>query len=122
MTTATTIKITFDEAVELLDRAVAEKGEDYIYPRSAGEAECLYVEDGQPSCIVGHVLFWKGLTLERIESIEGMSAFALNDYDWLDLDEKAEALLWKTQSRQDSGVPWGRAVAEAKAETASAFG
>jgi hypothetical protein len=120
MTTGTIIKITFDEAVELLDRAVAEKGEDYIYPGSLGNGACWYTRDGRPDCIVGHVLFWKGVTPEQLERLEGTSAFGLDG--WLELDEKTSQLLWKTQQRQDSGVPWGRAVAEAKAEVARDFG
>lgn len=42
------------EALELLARAVKEKGADYVYP-NVGNG-CTYVRDGLPSCIVGHVV------------------------------------------------------------------
>lgn len=56
-----TITIDKDRALELLAKAVKEKGEDYVYPRSNSAkgtyGKCLYVEDdGTPSCIVGHVI------------------------------------------------------------------
>lgn len=47
--------INYDRALELLKKAIADKGDGYVYPRAMTEG-CVYVIGGQPSCIVGHVI------------------------------------------------------------------
>ena len=73
------IELTDEEAVALLQRAVEEKGADYVYehptytdPETNEEVEdstCFYFDPGAgtPSCIVGHVLAYKGVTMEEID-------------------------------------------------------
>ena len=51
--------------VELLEKAVAAKGADYIDPAAADPAsDCQYAdEQGNPMCIVGHVFAYMGQDL-----------------------------------------------------------
>lgn len=113
------IKLGYDEAIELLDRAVKEKGADYIYEHRADEASedaCLYFYDGKPSCIVGHVLAYKGLTGEQAELLdfEGTGIFYLQGNGYLDVDERTLKTLARAQQDQDHGNSWGVAVQHAK--------
>jgi hypothetical protein len=49
--------ITRAEVAEALDKVVAERGQDYVYPRAENGDQCLYsFEDGRPACIVGAVI------------------------------------------------------------------
>lgn len=91
----------------LLLRAIAEKGEDYVYPLANANSACLYFEDdGQPSCIVGHVLHYMG----ESHGPEGASAYvAVRNFGWS--NAVREGLL-KAQRAQDDGRTWGEALAE----------
>jgi hypothetical protein len=120
MSTATieTLELTYDEAVELLDRAVAEKGADFVYDRGPdGHDECLYLHGNEPGCIVGHVLVYKGVDLELIRELEGIGVWSLDEYlPQLKTDGRTRRLLGAAQGKQDSGQTWGDSVAKAKAE------
>lgn len=113
--------LTYEEAVTLLDKAVEDKGADYVYPRHEGEegseaAEaggCMYREDdGSPSCIVGHVIAYAGGDLRRVP--EGLGAGHAVKLAGLSVDETTETLLIRAQMAQDSGASWGMAVGRAK--------
>lgn len=108
------IELDYDETLSLLNRAVAEKGEDYT-------ADDQYFKDGQPHCIVGHVLAYKGLDINSSEyegefPYEGM---AVHEIRTLYCDEKAMHLLTLVQEYQDEGWYWGEAVNDAKIGTES---
>lgn len=104
-------------ALELLDRAVAEKGADFVYERRA--LSCRYAHEGKPDCIVGHVLVYLGVPAERLTCIEGM-AFDMTILHHVEIEfglaftSKAVMALSIAQSEQDSGTPWALAVAEAR--------
>ena len=100
-----------------LKSALDAKGDDYVYEN---RDKCLYAIDGQPSCIVGHVL--KEIdpdAFERVVQFEsdryqnrgdtsfGNVAVALK----LDFDEDQLRALKRMQREQDSGTPWGTVVA-----------
>lgn len=104
------IKLGYDEALALLKRAVAEQGEDH---RAADH----YFENGQPHCIVGHVLSYKGLDVCTPEydgefPFEGRSIGELPVFEWE--DQRTRLLLVKAQDYQDCGRYWGDAVREAE--------
>lgn len=108
------IELEYDETVALLDRAVAEMGEDH----TAGDQ---YFKDGQPHCIVGHVLAYKGLDINSSEyggefPFEGA---AVDEIRMLHCDDKSMELLTRVQDFQDEGWYWGNAVEDAKIETES---
>jgi hypothetical protein len=114
------VEITLDEAKTLLARAVEERGADYTYQMlTIGDsALCAYFdpETKAPSCIVGQVLAYKGVTFEAMVAQDKnvyASAGTLIDTKFVKADNETRALLEIVQSEQDAGMPWGRAVEEA---------
>ena len=128
----TTRSVSLNEAEELLERAVTEKGADYVYGKRGGA--CNYERDGAPSCIVGHVLSYLGLTVEQLATLDNPDKFYVNECGYpvsadtgitdiaqllaselgIDLTFPAAELLQNAQFDQDNGVPWGTAVVLAK--------
>jgi hypothetical protein len=114
------IYLDLPEAAALLNRAVAEKGKDYVatYPMVDNYPVCMYFdpETKKRSCIVGHVLSYKGLTIDDLEAA-GRNSYAnirtLIDEGFLSVDSETEALLAVAQCEQDTGQTWGRALEEA---------
>jgi hypothetical protein len=77
-----TITVDKDKALELLTRAVEEKGAAHVYPMTPGEG-CKYVVDGQPACIVGHVLYYLDESiLPEIENWERNHISDPNDWEY----------------------------------------
>jgi hypothetical protein len=119
------VEITLDEAKALLARAVEERGADYQYKMITFEVEpgrreslCAYFDPATkaPSCIVGQVLAYKGVTFDDMAAKDKnvyASAGTLVDTKFIKADDETRALLESVQSEQDSGMPWGQAVEEA---------
>lgn len=111
----------YDMAVNLMEKAIGERGEDYIYEPirqrelPGGDAEvvaCLYFAEGEPSCLVGHVLSYMGYD----SAPEGnVASPTLADGMGIDIDVDTADLLDTVQQGQDKGMPWGRALTEALA-------
>lgn len=107
-----TTKINRKLALELLDRAVKEKGEEYIVPH------CVYFADqGSPACIVGHALSYVGVESDNFlgsmgnhEIITDLSA----DFLGVELTPKAYKVFARAQEIQDGrekeNPSWGNAV------------
>lgn len=115
--------IELDEALEALRKVVARKGEDYVYDgaRTANNG-CVYHHDGQPQCIVGHVLAellpeeWLNLATVRVNS----GAWYLKCRDSA-VTESAARVLSMAQDVQDDGLTWGEAFRRAKKEARRAL-
>lgn len=119
-----TIEIDYDKAIELLKRAVAEKGADYVYERPDEALSCVYVSNGAPSCIVGHVISY--VAPELLDSIHiweqdafaetGSGVESLVEHFGAEFDMTDEALtaLGIAQEAQDMGANWGRALGKAR--------
>ena len=109
------IDLTFVEAVALLKRSVAENGAQTVYAKPGGI--CLYfTPDGCPSCLIGHVLHYKGMTYKALDdrgSNDQTDVSGLIQDTVIRVDMRTEALLALAQGFQDDGVPWGRAVEQA---------
>lgn len=111
-----------EQVVDLLREVVAEKGEGYVYPHvpnTIGGVGCRYEYEGAPSCLVGHVLYRAGWSVEALKSLDESGSSA-QDLWYLNLPEgvgvvtKAAAeVLEKAQIHQDDGDSWGFAVREA---------
>lgn len=108
------VTIEFDEAIALLKRAVEEKGADYQYlappasPEKGTNGTCVYFYDGKPSCIVGHVLAYKGMTAEEIgDNNAGSGVYSLSQLGIIEVDEVTREFLVQVQQEQDLGVTWG---------------
>lgn len=140
-----TIKIDRNKAIELLEKALEEKGPDYVYERIDGG--CVYVSNGQPSCIVGHALAYAGVPIETISTfdeagkgdgpyswVDGSSINDLavhNEYAYeevvqehektvleandIELDDEAITVFKVAQTNQDYLTSWGESVERAKA-------
>lgn len=116
---------TYDEAVELLDIAVQERGGDYVYKRnSAGSRKaCQYTRDGKPSCIMGLILYYQGVSIEDLSDLDdldcaGIDSLIRNGVVGVE-DRRTKDLLLTAQWNQDGLDTWGEAVRKAKAATSS---
>lgn len=115
-----TIHLSYDRAVELLGRAVTEKGADYVYEDAVN---CAYFgEHGEPRCIVGHVLHYVGVEPFDPDDVHNITSFGVLMEEGVvspvTADERAINLLVTAQVHQDRQVPWGESVENAKKETA----
>lgn len=142
-------EITAAELRVLMHRAVAEKGEDYIYPKiDVPESDydenfapegCVYFDPvtAAPSCLLGHVFAYKGLTLDNMNSPafcpcgdcepESLNAAGIKhviEQLFPDTREEVADAMFAAQRAQDGGVltgqmssepePWGVAVCKAE--------
>lgn len=109
-------------ALDLLKAAVVERGPDYVYEVIDSSDRCLYwhQEKNEPGCIVGLVLFNKGVTPDSLIDVDNEVATAarhLSSYKLMTatgetvwLSEKALDLFSRVQRFQDTGSPWGEAL------------
>ena len=98
---------------EAIEAVVAEKGEDFVYDVEVhGDgANCLYVKDGQPSCIVGHVMARLGYPLDMFIGLEGQTPITGPFLDvFSGLPGHVAAALNSAQIRQDGGKTWGESL------------
>lgn len=107
--------ITYDQVVGEIREIIADKGEDYIYPkvRCAGDGEgliCQYFDKGEPSCIIGH---WLTKHDVRSTALEGDNAGAVVPLLVPEIAGKACTFLDYLQAKQDSGLTWGIALEDA---------
>ena len=109
----------------VLDELVKEFGEDYVYPGSASKS-CYYTQNGEPSCLVGQVLFRLGASIEMLDLYDSYgsvselvqydtdadSAFGATDVEYADF--AVIELLQYAQEFQDGGYAWSEAVKRAR--------
>lgn len=101
-----------------LSKALEANGDDYVYPQAEGA--CVYSLEGEPSCIVGHVLHT--LDPEMFKKVEEFE----RDYDQnggdtsfgamvaklgLPFETEQRRALQNVQVQQDMGHTWGYSVA-----------
>jgi hypothetical protein len=102
--------IEFSEALNSLNKAVAKKGEDYVY-RSG---RCRYFEDdGGPSCLVGWVLADKGVTKADLDARGNVNSEGLDSLfrsGLVEADDRTRRLLSEAQAANDGRTAWGRAM------------
>lgn len=101
-------------------RRVAAANPDFVYAKvPEGYAKrCVYLQDGCPSCIIGHALWNVGLINEEFKG----DNLALSDighvvlhYQW-HLDVGEIEWLYRVQVFQDQGKPWAGAIQYADRE------
>jgi hypothetical protein len=99
--------ITLEEMRSAIKAAVAEKGEDFVYPR---ESQCLYneTENGPPRCIVGdavHRLRPSLILKEGAAAAAALAGFATTS-----------AIMYAlvAQVGQDNRYSWGTALRSAE--------
>lgn len=98
-------------------RDLAAEKPDFVYERPGNYHDgkgCVYVHDGQPSCIVGHAMWRAGLIDDSFENmnynhhgfgghIPGMKTLTGREVQWLE----------EVQGNQDCGETWSDAVLNA---------
>src|SRR5215207_3245486 len=108
-----------DQTIELLQRAVAEKGDGYVYPGADGydTFSCRYADylTVAPSCLIGHVLDYLGLLSEAAEGHSANRMEVVHNQ----FTPGSALVLRAAQILQDKGHAWGEALIAAK-ETADA--
>lgn len=114
------------EALTLLNRAVEEKGKDFIYEDQTGSlSQCAYFHGDEPGCIVGHVMSYVGVKPEHLVHQEenfnrGATidspdlAKALAENADIEFTDDAKWALLQAQCDQDRGAIWGDALASAE--------
>lgn len=116
------IEIDAAYAMELLDKAVNEKGWEHV-DQNAGGKGCRNVEwneegtERRPSCIVGHALYYAGVTLEALASCDGAvqsTVAGLGQHMDIEVTTNAMVIFHTAQYAQDSGESWGRAITKAR--------
>ena len=103
-------EVTVTEVADVLDAAVREKGEDFVYSPPGEWGICQYLHGTKPGCLIGHVLIRLGAIPGELALQEGVPANAL-EYDRLGLDipQNAVEALQAAQDEQDEGETWGEA-------------
>lgn len=133
-----TIEINAARALNLLEDAVAERGEEYKYDHAAAKERRStgdWPQYGGPSCFYWHgesVGCIAGLALSKAgvpdETLDGMDHAVLNDEatgtsiaslrNWLEkrgivLSDAAVSIMRVAQESQDNSNTWGEALSEA---------
>jgi hypothetical protein len=109
-------KIDAEEALALLERAVAEKGENYIDPNSETTG-CIYFDyqSHQPCCIVGHLLHYKGVGYDDLGHSLNMDGPVVGVNEHISIfTDLAQLILVSAQLAQDRGDTWGEALEKAR--------
>ena len=102
---------TYGQVLTSMCKAVTSKSEGYIF-----EGECFNLLDGEPACIVGHVLA-DLLGVDKVPvggTIYGV-AEQLKESKIATFDARAYILMDVAQNLQDDRVPWGDAFRAAQA-------
>lgn len=118
MTNGNRQPFTLDQVLDAAREAVNEKGSDYIYKR-VGDG-CTYSDtEGNPSCLVGHVIFkldpeaFKKLAREELDAHESNNVDDLEFNEWIPVNfwtNDALKAMRFAQDRQDAGEIWGNAL------------
>lgn len=116
-----TYTLTREKAIELLEKAVAEKGANFVYEYPEGINACQYIdEQGHPSCIVGHAFKYLSDELgnhdifAELGDHEGSSAHDLV-LPGVDILPEASMVLAIAQEVQDTmDYTWGNALDRAR--------
>lgn len=110
--------MTGEQALLMLKGLVLDKGADFRYVKPGDGSTCVNFWDGQPSCIVGHVLDRMGPAMAPIMGNDanewGIRLLHQIMSDWENWDweftSDAVRVLETAQEWQDMGWPWGVAV------------
>lgn len=106
-------KITGSEALKSLERAVTQKGLNYIYP-GAKKQQCVYFNNNnKPSCIVGYAFDYLGVDPKLLSYSDNTSRVVVLSN--VKMTDKAIRIFDAAQTAQDCGHSWGQALANARA-------
>lgn len=109
--------ITKAKAIEDLKEIISEKGEDFVY-RTRPDQNCVYVRNGEPSCLIGRLFHKWGVPLENLASYDNIysnDAGSVGEYfednGFFTLEYGVMGFLVTVQGNQDTAyVTWGEAL------------
>lgn len=115
------------QAVALLERVVAERGEDFVYQGVGMEESCQYAGLEGPSCGVGLALSYLGVPDSSLDIMDtcfyNKTAFNREEIQnylsgsfGLEFDREAVIVLSRFQRNQDFGSKYSEALTSAKEE------
>lgn len=121
----TELTITGPVAYDLLKAVVDERGGGYVYDTEEHDG-CRYADDdGQPACLIGHVLSHLGVldAIEARHQAETIGAAPVKDVVYsaaagrgIRITDFAFDVWAAAQDVQDKGEPWGDALRAAHSE------
>lgn len=107
------IELSYGEILDHALAAIAEKGDDYVYQAPDDRSSCWYVHrtkfDATPGCIVGHILYRAGVSLDDLTKREGgvrSLLCSLKRGGILKVDDYGEIFLTVAQAIQDKKGVW----------------
>jgi hypothetical protein len=110
------IHLTEELALKCMREAVDEYGSDYVY--QSPDMACMYVYNGEASCLIGQVLVRAGVPVTAFGggTINTCTIDRIVAYLPVTLSEHLVRALRDAQGAQDGGACWGEAleVLEAK--------
>ena len=108
----TTLVLTYDQALASLQKAVEDRGADFVYPAEwlSPAGACLNFDPntGEPRCIAGYVYHLNGKEYEQGWTSSTVSSLSLAGK--LVADERTVTLLTYAQCAQDDHKTWGEAL------------
>ena len=103
-------KLTYKQVKKDLLDIIKEVSEDYVY-QTGPEGECNYYRNGEPSCLIGHVIDRHPEAVVGAVGEECMVRIGpLVSKDKVRATAKASELMTLVQYKQDSGLPWHQSV------------
>lgn len=122
MTQDEPISITAEQFTAAMEAAVADKGEEYVYPfESPQRGGCFYRDGDTPLCIVGDALSriltpdqFRGLVPDRHNDAAGPTALGLLTRKYFNVDYRVISAAQSAQGAQDDGLTWGEALRKYK--------
>ena len=121
LNTEAQLRITHEDVLRVMIEVVEEYGRDYVYQRQPGPGgpndKCVYIKDGQPSCLIGHVLVRLGVDVSFLTD-RNSALIASHLFDSPEANRPwtpmAGAVMEAAQLAQDVGDTWGKALDDAR--------
>lgn len=108
--------LTLADVKQTAEDIVSTKPDDFVYLAPTDEGKCVYVHEDQPSCLVGQILFRKGVPLPLMETWDDRHDSLITDIlsaDAGDINPDVLVFLNILQNFQDSGNTWTEALDKA---------
>jgi hypothetical protein len=107
--------LTYSQVHDTAVQVVSEVDKNFIYC-PPGHGQCVYVYEGAPSCIVGHILARLGTDIKTLVNWDnsvnsGIGSVALRDE--LNFNTDVLVFLRKLQGEQDNMSTWRRSLESA---------
>ena len=111
------IKTSDADFIAALEAEVKEAGSDFVYPRTYDaegfKTRCVYVRDGQASCLIGRVLHRLGADIEELaeldRSLSNGASYAIPEVVY-GISRRLLLAASTAQAFQDRGCEWGEAL------------